>query len=300
MAGFDWIEEKAAEAKSRIAEKQTETPPVEEDSHTLRSTTLGFYGQVNISKELVKAAHGLKIAEKKLIMFAVSKIHPKATQPKHPKPDNAPNTYIPQPYLCIRVDAVEYAKEMKVKALNNAYRDLRVAAKNLFKRYITLEYTTPKGVVSEDIHWVSRAKYHKGEGWVELVFTPDVSPHLSELPKGNQVIYKLEKAVELKSVYSWRLLELLLQWQDKKRLYIRVEDFRKALEVPKTYKFAQMRVNCIERAIKDLEENAGLIVTYETHKNPENKKQIGSFRFKWCWKNETPDNTEEQEEIEFD
>lgn len=114
----------------------------------------------------------------------------------------------------------------------NFYRDLRDATDNLFNRYISIAYETASGKKIEKIHWVSSATYHEGEGWVEIRFSPEVSPYLSMLKDGNHINYKLQLAIDLRSVYAWRLLELLMQWKDTKQLFITLESFRHALEVP--------------------------------------------------------------------
>ena len=56
--------------------------------------------------------------------------------------------------------------------------------------------------------WVSGVTYHHGEGWIELGFSPEMTPHLVELSR-EFTSYKLKHTVALRSVYSWRLFELL-------------------------------------------------------------------------------------------
>lgn len=269
--GFAWLDQKADEASKKLSTK-TENSVVEVTREEL-PTTLGYFGQISMDRALVKAAHGLNLNQKRLMMYAISELHPKAVQP---------------PQVVVKITATAYAETVNVAKSKNFYRDLKNSADGLFKRYISIEYDTPKGRQTEKVHWVSSALYHEGEGWVELRFTPEVSPYLTQLNSGNQVIYKLEDAVELKSVYSWRLLELLYQWQDKKQLYIKLEDFRHALEVPEKYRYADIKINCIERVIRDLEQNANITVSYEAIKDPKNKRRVGSLRFKW-------DKTEQHE-----
>lgn len=262
--GFAWLDQKAGEATQNLKTKKDDS--VIEVIREEPSTVLGYFGQVSMDRALVKAAHGLSLNQKRLMMYAISELHPKATQPAQ---------------VIVKITATAYAQTVNVTKSKNFYRDLKNSADGLFKRYISIEYDTPKGRQIEKIHWVSSARYHEGEGWVELRFTPEVSPYLTQLNGGNQVIYNLEDAVDLKSVYSWRLLELLYQWRDKKQLYIKLEDFRHALEVPEKYRYADIKINCIERVIKDLKQNAKIAVTYEAIKDPKNKRRVGSLRFKW-------------------
>jgi plasmid replication initiation protein len=65
-----------------------------------------------------------------------------------------------------------------------------------------------KGTVTR-MRWVGRASYQEKEGWVELAFWHQVVPHLMGLRK-QFTTYKLQQASALRSIYSWRLLELLM------------------------------------------------------------------------------------------
>lgn len=262
--GFAWLDQKTEEATQNLTTRKDDS--VIEVTREEPSTVLGYFGQVSMDRALVKAAHGLNLNQKRLMMYAISELHPKAAQPTQ---------------VIVKIAATAYAQTVNVAKSKNFYRDLKNSADGLFKRYISIEYDTPKGRQIEKVHWVSSARYHEGEGWVELRFTPEVSPYLTQLNHGNQVIYNLEDAVDLRSVYSWRLLELLYQWRDKKQLYIKLDDFRRALEVPEKYRYADIKINCIERVIKDLKQNAKIAVTYEAIKDPKNKRRVGSLRFKW-------------------
>lgn len=249
--GIPWLDEKAENA----LKVQQENP----GPYAIR----GYEGEINMSRVLVRAAHGLNLNQKRLIMYAVSKIHPFAEQPNQ---------------LVIRISALEYAKEMNLIEARNFYRGLREASDSLFNRYISIAYETPTGKRIEKIHWVSSANYHEGEGWVELRFSPEVSPYLSMLKSGNRINYKLQLAIDLKSVYSWRLLELLMQWKDTKKLYIALEDFRHSLEIPDTYRYTDIRIHCIEKPRKELEERLGIKINWHPIKE---SRAVKSLQFSW-------------------
>lgn len=257
----DWLEKKVAESTAKKSHVE-DLPPAPVSA---QDTTYGHNGKINLSRILVKAAHGLNLSQKRLVMYAVSKLHPHAPQPSQ---------------FVIRVNALDYAKEMNVRK-NHAYRDLQEASEALFDRYVSIAHDTPTGRKIQRIHWVSSSTYHTGEGWVELCFTAEVSPFLSQLQKGNQVIYQLQKVINLKSVYAWRLLELLMQWKDTKRFYIKLDDFRHSLEVPETYRYTDIRINCIEKPIKELRQKSGLDISWKAIKDKDNKRRVGSLEFTW-------------------
>lgn len=257
--GLDWLDQKVQEANAKLASK--EAP----DDFTISADDVIQYsleGDVNMSKVLAKAAHGLSLNQKRLIMYAVSKLDSRAEQPNQ---------------IVVRVTAQEYAKEMGIKPCN-AYRDLQDAAEKLFGRYISIAFDTPHGREIEKIHWVSSAKYQTGQGWVELRFTPELSPYISRLTNGNYISYKLHKAIELRSIYSWRLLELFMQWPDTRRLFITLQDFRHALEIPDTYLYADIRIHCIEKSVKELKEKVNLDIQWEPVKEG---RAVKSLKFSW-------------------
>jgi plasmid replication initiation protein len=263
--GIDWLDKKTEEALAKTQAKNLVIERVREDEPVALPTIYGYEGEVNISRTLVKAAHGLNLSQKRLIMYAVSRIHPHVKQPNQ---------------LVVKVNAQDYAREMGVLT-NHAYRDLQEASDNLFNRYISMAYETPTGKEIQKIHWVSSAKYHTGEGWVELRFTPEVSPYLSMLNEGNQIIYNLQTVMDLKSVYTWRLLELLLQWPDTKRLLITLDDYRHALEIPETYRYVDVRLHCIEKPILELSHTVGMEISWKPIKDKENRRKVGALEFQW-------------------
>lgn len=266
QTGILWLDDKVADVERRQQQiSVSEQPHKEENGQVIpfqaAETVYGFLGEVNMSKALSKAAHGLNLSQKRLIMYTVSKIHP-----THPQPSQ----------LVVKVNAREYAKEMNVHT-KNAYTELREAADKLFDRYISIAQNDKV----QKIHWVSSATYHHGDGWVELSFTPEVSPFLSMLTDGNHITYKLQTAIDLRSVYSWRLLELLMQWQDTKHLYIKLDDFRHAMEIPESYLYGDIRAHCIEKSVTELRKKVKIDITWKAVKDKENKRRVGSLEFHW-------------------
>ncbi|MGE2614653.1 replication initiation protein [Escherichia coli] len=109
------------------------------------------------------------------------------------------------------------------------------------------------------IRWLGAYKYNDGEANVLLHFTPQVMPYLCEL-EDNFTKYQLSQACALRSVHSWRLLELFEQMNTNKEnngwLSISLEDFHHAMESPDSYKttFGLLRKYMIEPAVKELTE----------------------------------------------
>ncbi len=202
-----------------------------------------------MANELIRSAQGLNLGEKRLLMLAISKLD---SQSK-PTLQNATTT--------LSVSELVQAFDLNP---DKAYQEAKKAAEGIMKRQIRLK---PDDGNSELIQWVGRTKYSKGEGWLLIEFYQGVFPYLFELQK-HFTIYKLSRASALRSVYSWRLFELLAQFKKTGSLNISLDEFRHALEVPSAYEsdFSWLRMRVIEPAVKEIRAKDGLAVEWETIK----------------------------------
>jgi len=158
----------------------------------------------------------------------------------------------------VKVHAKDYAAIAQIDE-KSAYKELMQASDNLFNRYLRYNVVTPKGVKERKLRWVEAVQYHHGEGWVEYSFTESILPHLCELER-RFTKYRLEQASGLRSIYSWRLMEILTSHNDgQDEAKIKVEkitigELRTALEIPDSYKYKDIRIRIIEAAISELVE----------------------------------------------
>lgn len=211
---------------------------------------------VAMDNALTQAGHGLSLSEKRLLMLAVSKLN--SVQGLKPGEKVPP----------VKITAREYAKQFGVDA-RTAYEALQDAAASLFERKIT--FFTPAGQRGEKslkltrttIRWVGRCDYQDGEGWVRLVWFDEVVPYLVGLKK-HFTTYQLQQASALRSIYSWRLLELLSQFKKKGWAEYDVEDFKASMDAPPSLSdFAQLKRRVIEPAVKELVEKDGWTIEWE-------------------------------------
>lgn len=199
-----------------------------------------------MSNELIRSAHGLKLIEKRLLALAISKLDSKAK----PTFDN----------MRVEIRVAEMVSEFGLTP-DKAYQETKKAAEGIMKRQIRFTYGKGDG---ELYQWVTRAKYKKAEGWVLLEIYPLLSPWLFEL-KNHFTSYRLSRASAFKSMYSWRLFELLMQFKTTGYLKIGIDEFSHAMEAPKTYQkdFGAMRRKAIEPALKEIQATDGLKVKWE-------------------------------------
>ncbi len=227
---------------------------------------------VNMSNALVRAAQGLTLAEKRVMASAVAKL------------DSArgPIKFIDPPK--VRLSAAEFAETFQIDT-TTAYEQLKAAGDHLFNRYIRVLTPAKAGkhkgtLVEHKFRWVGSATYHPGEGWIELAFWHEVVPHLILL-RSQFTSYKLSQASALRSVYSWRLLELLSQFKSTGLLRIDIEQFAHSMDVPASYTkdFKSLRTRVIEPAVHELINKDGFLIEWEPVRA--GRKVTGlEFRFK--------------------
>lgn len=218
--------------------------------------------RVTMSNALTRAAHGLTLGEKRVIMAAVSKLDSR----RPAIPGQVPTT---------RITAAEYA-ELSGCGMNAAYEALQTAAANLYDRSITIfspSYKRGSKRLGEKdtiikMRWVGRATYHEREGWVELAWWHELIPHLLGLQK-QFTTYQLQQASALRSVYSWRLLELLTRFASTGRAEYTIEDFAMSMEATDKQRenFAAIRRKIIEPAVKELQEKDGWVIDWKPIKD---------------------------------
>lgn len=208
---------------------------------------------VVVSNAITRAAQGLSLAEKRIIFSAIAKMNGLS----------APVT----------ITAQEYANTFGLP-VKQAYEQLKDASENFFNRYLSLSLPYRKGVMKWKVRWLGSYGYLDGEGCVSMSFTPEVIPYLCDLEEQLFTKYKLSQVGALRSLFSWRLLELFEQMRksDKKTgekasdgwLSIKIEDFWYSMEVPESYKksFGIIRQKVIEPAVKELTEKDSWIIDW--------------------------------------
>ena len=206
---------------------------------------------VTMSNALTRAGHGLTLSEKRIVMMALSRLDSRKYVGRAAE---VPTT---------RITAVEYAEAFDVDS-DTAYKQLKEASKHLYGRSITFfeaahrrrgKELTPTKV---QMRWVGSIKYQEGEGWVELAWWPHLMQHLTGLKK-QFTTYQLQQTTALRSAYSWKLLELLMRFEDSGRAEYTIEDFSTSMDATEKQRanFANIRRRIIEPAVHELGEKDG-------------------------------------------
>jgi plasmid replication initiation protein len=220
---------------------------------------------VNMSNQLIKMAQGLTLPEKRVISLCMAKLD-------SVRLDNTGR-------YKFRISAKEFGEQFGITD-EAAYMQLKEVGDKLLHRIAQEIRQTPKGRNVKKWQWVSFAEYQDGEGWMKLIFNHEMTPHLFMLRK-EFTSYKLKQASALRSVYSWRLFELLMQFKSTGLLRMDIEEFCHAMDAPATAQknFGELRRRIIEPAVKELITKNNLLLAWEQKKA--GRKVIGlEFRFK--------------------
>lgn len=214
---------------------------------------------VSMSNALARAAQGLGLSQKRIVALALA--HTDSLPARDLSAGIASG-------WTVRLNASDYAEVYEVDA-NTAYEQLKASSRSLMKCiWRTTEPGARKGrsVITEG-PWLTLAKYHEGQGVVDITFHSYAAPHLLAL-RSEFTTYKLKQAAALRSIYAWRLFECLQSWRSKGRWSPTIDEFQKAMEAPASCaaNFKDLRRRVIEPAVKELREKDGLLLEWTPEK----------------------------------
>lgn len=225
---------------------------------------------VSLTNALTRAAHGLTLAEKRILFCAIAKIDARKYDPA---------AYATGMFFRSTVHATEYAEAFDIPA-SNAYGQMRAAADTLLRRYVTfyelreMSKGGRKKPVLVKSNWVQDVTYLENKGTLEIVWTRKIAGELLDLKEKHFTKYQLMQARELRSSYSWKLLELFESYvksnekdPEKKGtgwFQMTVEEFATRMNATEKQlkDFGKIRTRIIEPAVRDLVEKDNWIVKW--------------------------------------
>jgi len=177
-----------------------------------------------------------------------------------------------------RGDDINEIYQFKVKDFQELTKlkrkDLYWAIKESLKELLEKPIYIPKGKNENDnsflmLNWVASAEYKEGEGIVEFEISNKLRPYLLEAQK-KFLKYRLENILSLRSSYSIRIYEILKDWFEMYSRYgskaekiINLKELREILEIPKSYRFNDIKRFILEKSKKELEAYTDIIFDYE-------------------------------------
>jgi len=239
------IQSKLASLQAHLERKaKTEKETVQEDPrHEITDNT------VVKSNALARSYYRFDLPEKRIMEGTISKLDSRLAD-KEQMQD-------------LTLEAKEYAKAFNVK-LHKAYEEMAGAVHRLMRTVITIRESDE---VKREYTLMAEAVYHKGKGRITVTFNPKIAKHLVAIRK-HFMSYKLGKAVNFKSSYSWRLFEVMMSWKKSDDpiagwFTVSLEELMDMLGAPKTYNYKNFRVKAIDKAISEIDRELNIKVWYE-------------------------------------
>lgn len=177
----------------------------------------------------------------------------------------------------LRIDASRYAEAFGTTR-QNGYILMKQSEETLFNRRFS--YTDDDGKVVKS-RWIQQVRYLDNEGAIEIVFTLAVVKGISRIDGAEEFFtqYLLEQTAQLKSVYSVRLYELLVQWKTAgKTPLFALAVFREqmGLEEGEYERMGNFKSRVLDVAVAEVNEKTDLTVAYSQEKKG---RIVSGFKF---------------------
>lgn len=176
------------------------------------------------------------------------------------------------------ITASRYAKAFDVSR-QTARQAILDAEQTLFERRFTFIDDTDGNPVKS--RWLQRVKYLNDQAAIELCFTYDVVTEITRIDGIERYFtqYLLQQTSQLKSAYSVRLYELLVQWKEAKGTPVfEINTFREqlGLGVNEYQIMGNFKLRVLDMAVNEINEKTDLKVSYEQKKQG---RKISGFLF---------------------
>lgn len=182
------------------------------------------------SNDLIEAKYKLSLEEQKIIAYLASAIKWDDTD-----------------FQTVDISVVEFCKCIGIRK-DQFYQAFVEISQNLVGKALIIVDKQTTTIVP----WLARTQYHDGKGYVSLTFSEELRPHLLQL-KGFYTTYHADNIMRLRSVYTFRIYELLKQYEKIGWREFNVEDLKDRLRVSDMYKnYYDFKKFTIERAQEEM------------------------------------------------
>ena len=195
---------------------------------------------------LTKAKYRLSLHEARIYSWLISEIH---------KDDDDITIY--------EMPVLDFARRTGSKN-KNPYKHAKDVTAKLIKRFISIEDIENGDEIQATL--VASAKYLKNKGVVRLEISSQLKPYLIDLTRGQFTITYLPFVMSLKSVYSFRIYELLAQWRGAGGMTMEVQQIKETLgvETLKAYqRFDTFERKVLQVALAEVNEKTDVKFRYE-------------------------------------
>ena len=216
---------------------------------------------VIMSKALVNGIHRLELNEKRVTGLAMAQI-----EQKH-------NAYLDKKgSWCVEINAESFSRTFGVE-LNETYRQMLRGVDGLVEKIVTLRSTdkTTGELKTEKMPWMKHIEYTDRQAKICLKFNDELTEHITRFvgeAGSSYTLYKITQAGRLRSVYAWRLFEMLSQFRDTGWLSIDIDELHECLDTAESMRknFGQFKLYCLNVMVQELRDKCKIDVKYEAVK----------------------------------
>lgn len=205
------------------------------------------------SNALIEASYRLSVFEQRIILSCISQL---------------PAMQEITDDVMYTVRSSDISKLSGTKS-QSTYKELKEASLRLKRREVWIK-TKPNSIEKHKktmvTGWVQTINYLDAEGAVELRFTKDILPYISQI-SSHYTPYELRDVIKINNSYAIRLYEMLMQWSGKGFRELAIEKLREALQLEDKYKSNKdLKKYVIEPAVKQLNEHSPLNIKWNQRK----------------------------------
>jgi len=145
-----------------------------------------------------------------------------------------------------------------------SYERAKQITRKLKSRHLDIPYVDEEGKEHyRQSSWLLVADYIKGEGYVNILLDPVLKPYLLEL-KERFTQYDIRNVIALKSSYSYRIYELLKQFEKLSSRTLSIDELRAFLSLEDKYKrYYDFKRYVLLQAQKDLKAHSDIYFDFE-------------------------------------
>lgn len=210
------------------------------------------------SNNLIESSYSLNLNEQRLIYMALKKLKPIYIR-SDIKPSKLKTYAATQEFGDIKIYVNEFKKEFKISG-NSLYKRLEEMADAFFEK--TIQYLEEDGTFVKK-RWVITCKYNKDEKYVALTFHPDLILDLL-IFKNKYCEIQYDASKNFKSVYVFRIYELLKSYTYKGSRIIELNDLRHKLAIyddNKYSSYSEFKRNILTPSIKTINKSSDIEVS---------------------------------------
>ena len=195
------------------------------------------------SNSLIEARYRLSLQESRVILWLLTKIKPEDIDFKEYK-------------LTIK----EFSKVVELKK-EGQYKELKKITQRLTERSIHVYGSNQQTLLQTS--WLSSAFYEFQKGYVLLEFSPKLKPYLLQI-KSHFTQIDANDILQLKSIYSIRIFELLKQYEEIGKRTINIEELRSfcGIREGKYRNYNGLKLYVVERASAEINAKTDYEIDY--------------------------------------